>query len=342
LLSLGRRFSAPAHFKTQTSRAGRAKLMALDGDDFNRWEAGQTLATEILSEMTKAAAGGAKPIADRAYLDALESVLAHAADDPALAALMLTPPLENELAHSMSPPDPDAIHAARVALIRQVAARYGSRIAQLYAAMAGSDNYTPDAEQAGRRALRNSCLRYLTSSDDEDAAVLADEHYRGASNMTDMIAGLAALTRINSSKRDAAFAHFESRFRNDPLVLDKWMSLQAGSPLPETVNGVRALTKHPAFDMRNPNRVRALIGAFSGNHLRFHAADGSGYALVAEMISALDKINPQVAARLAGAFEAWRRYDPARQKLMRGHLESISKMSGLSPNLFEVTSKMVG
>jgi aminopeptidase N len=120
------------------------------------------------------------------------------------------------------------------------------------------------------------------------------------------------------------------------------MSLQAGSPLPDTVNGVRALTKHPAFDMRNPNRVRSLIGAFAANHLRFHAADGSGYRLVAETIVALDKINPQVAARLAGAFEAWRRYDPARQALMQGELEAISKIGGLSPNLFEVTTKMLG
>jgi len=181
----------------------------------------------------------------------------------------------------------------------------------------------------------------LTAADDEAAAGLADAHYRTASNMTDMIAGLAALTRMESPLRDTAFTHFHDRFRGDPLVLDKWMSLQAGSPLPETVNAVRALMKHPAFDIKNPNRVRALIGAFSANHLRFHASDGSGYRLVGEVIRSLDGMNPQVAARMAGAFESWRRYDPARQQMMRAELTSIRDLAGISPNLFEVASKML-
>ena len=160
--------------------------------------------------------------------------------------------------------------------------------------------------------------------------------------MTDMIAGLAALSRMNSPLRDTAFAHFYDRFRGDPLVLDKWLGLQAGSPLPGTVAGVRALMKHPAFDMKNPNRVRALVGAFAGNHLRFHARDGEGYALVGETVRTLDSINPQVAARMAGAFENWRRYDRERQKLMRAEMETIAKMGGLSANLFEVATKMLG
>ena len=159
--------------------------------------------------------------------------------------------------------------------------------------------------------------------------------------MTDMIAGLAALTRMESPLRDGAFTNFHDRFRGDPLVLDKWMSLQAGSPLPDTITAVRSLMKHPAFDIRNPNRVRALVGAFSGNHLRFHNADGSGYRLVGEVIRALDPVNPQVAARMAGAFESWRRYDPARQDLMRTELKSIRGLAGISPNLFEVTGKML-
>jgi aminopeptidase N len=145
-----------------------------------------------------------------------------------------------------------------------------------------------------------------------------------------------------SAKRSAAFAHFETRFNNDLLVLDKWMGLQAGSCLADTATRVRALMKHPAFDVRNPNRVRALLGAFAANHLRFHAGDGSGYALVGETIRTLDGINPQVAARLAGAFEAWRRYDAARQRLMRGELETIAKLKGISPNLFEIVTKLIG
>ena len=193
--------------------------------------------------------------------------------------------------------------------------------------MRDAGDFSPDAASAGRRALRNACLRYLTAADDEAAAGLAEAHYRTATNMTDMIAGLAALTRMELPLRDDAFTHFHDRFKNDPLVLDKWMSLQAGSPLPETVTAVRELMKHPAFDIKNPNRVRALVGAFSVNHLRFHSADGAGYRLVGEVIRTLDPMNPQVAARMAGAFESWRRYDPARQELMQAELEGHPRPS---------------
>ncbi|MBV9991815.1 MAG: aminopeptidase N [Alphaproteobacteria bacterium] len=337
LLSIGRGFSAPAVFKLPAGRKARAQLMARDADAFNRWEAGQALATEVLKEM---AAGKAEP--DPVHIEAIGGVLARAEEDIAFTAQMLTPPSENEMAQAMTKPDPDAIHAARTALIRAIAATHGARIEALYDKLATTSAYSPDAGSAGRRALRNVLLRYLTAADDEAAAALADAHYRAATNMTDAIAGLSALIRMTSQKRDAAFAHFHDRFKNDPLVLDKWMSLQASSPLPDTVERVRALTRHPAYDVRNPNRVRSLVGAFSGNHVRFHAADGKGYALVGETIRGLDAINPQVASRMAAAFEAWRRYDDRRQSMMRAQLEETLKVSGLSPNLFEVASKMLG
>jgi aminopeptidase N len=292
--------------------------------------------------MAKSHAAGGNPDTDGSYSAAIAAALGRAEEDPAFAALMLAPPLENELALVMTPPDPDAIHAARVGLIRQLGARHAEKFRELYGSAKGETTFSADAGSAGRRALRNICLRYLTAADDETAAALADAHYRSAANMTDMIAGLAALTRMNSIKRDSAFAHFHDRFAGDPLVLDKWMSLQAGSPLPTTSNAVRMLMKHSAFDLRNPNRVRSLIGAFAANHLRFHAADGTGYALLGETIRALDKINPQVAARMAGCFEAWRRYDTARQALMRAQLSMMTKIEGLSPNLFEVATKMLG
>jgi aminopeptidase N len=336
LPSIGRRFSAPAHFKVQLSAKNRAVLMAHDADPFNRWEAAQTLATETLREM----AAGKAP--DATYLAAIGRVLEDAEKDPAFAVQMLLPPSEGELALAMSPPDPDAIHTARVSLIRAIAGAYGKRLDALYRKFEQTGEYNPGAESAGARNLRNACLRFLTAADDQEAATLADAHYRGASNMTDMIAALAALSRMNSAKRDAAFAHFHDRFRQNPLVLDKWLALQANSSLPGTVAGVRALTKHPAFDMKNPNRVRSLIGAFAGNQLRFHGPDGAGYALVAETIRALDTINPQVAARMSGAFENWRRYDSGRQALMRAELEAIAKMPGLSSNLYEVVGKMLG
>ena len=337
LLSLGRRFSAPVRFDLAMDRWARAALMARDNDSFNRWEAGQTLACEILLEAAKSSA----PEIDTVYIDAIGQVLAEADRDPAFAALMLTPPLESELAAAMTPPDPEGIHAARVAMIRAVNAAHGKRLSALYENSAQVGAFDPGAAPAGLRALRNACLRYLTCADDEAAAGLADSHYRVATNMTDMMAGLAALARMDSYLRDAAFSHFHDRFRGDPLVLDKWMGLQAGSPLPGTAASVRALMQHPAFDIKNPNRVRALIGAFAANHLRFHERDGSGYALVGEVIRRLDPINPQVAARLAGSFETWRRYDPDRQTLMKQELEATLALPGLSTNLFEVASKLL-
>jgi aminopeptidase N len=345
LLSLGRRFSAPVIFRTPLDRAARARLMGRDADAFNRWESGQVLAGEILLDMAGAArAGTLKPgMCDRLYLGAIADVLERAAEDPAFAAQMLMPPTENEMAtRAPAPVDPDGLYAARVALIRDIAAAHGKRLAELYEHMRVEGDYSPDAASAGMRALRNACLRYLTAADDEAAAGLADAHYRTATNMTDMIAGLAALARMESPLADAAFTHFHDRFRADPLVLDKWMALQAGSPLPGTAEAVKALMKHPAFDIKNPNRVRALVGAFSGNHLHFHRADGAGYRLVGGVIRTLDPINPQVAARLAGAFESWRRYDGARQALMRHELEAIHAQAAISPNLFEVTGKMLG
>ena len=338
LLSLGRGFSAPAVFRTPYGREERAVLMGCDHDDFNRWEAGQILAAEIMLEV----AGKARPDADRDYIAAIGHVLSRAEDDPAFAAQMLMPPTENELAAKKTPADPDGIHTARVTLVKAIALAHRDRLAQLYEHMRDEDDFSPDAKSAGRRALRNACLRYLTAEDDEAAAGLAEAHYRSATNMTDMIAGLAALTRMESPLRDNAFTDFHDRFKSDPLVLDKWMGLQAGSPLPETVPSVRALMRHPAFDIKNPNRVRALIGAFGGNHLRFHSASGDGYRLVGDVIRTLDPINPQVAARLTGAFESWRRYDPARQALMKAELEKIHAMPGISPNLFEIAGKMLG
>jgi aminopeptidase N len=342
LLSVGRRLSAPAHFNTPMTAADRAALMSRDTDPFNRWEAGQALAIEALLEMAGTANSGIAPRPDPVYVDAIGEVLAHANDDNAFAAEMLVPPSEGELALKMSPADPVAIHEARTALIRGVAEKHREAFETLYRSLESHEPFTPDAASAGRRRLRNVCLRYVTAEDSDASAQTADAHYRSATNMTDMIAGLAALSRMDWPEREPAFAHFYERFASDPLVLDKWMGLQAGSSLPGTIAQVRALMKHPAFDVKNPNRVRALIGAFSGNHLRFHEADGSGYALVGETLRALDAINPQVAARMSAAFENWRRYDDARQRLMRAELESILKKSGLSTNLFEVATKLLG
>jgi aminopeptidase N len=343
VLSIGRNFSAPVVIRTAADAKTRAFLMRRDKDAFNRWEAGQQLSTEVLLAMIGEVQLGRPPAADAVYIDALAGVLERADEDHAFTALMLVPPSESELALSLTPIDPEAIHGARNALIRTVAGAHGAALAALYRKLESRGDFSPDAASAGRRSLRNAVLRFLTAADDERAAEIADAHYRAAGNMTEMTAGLAALARMASPRRDAAFAHFHDRFRNEPLVLDKWMGLQAMSPRPDTVERVRALMSHPAFSLKNPNRVRALVGAFAlGNPLRFHDRTGAGYRLLREVVQALDSINPQTAARMAAAFETWRRYDSERQRLMRSELETIASGTGLSANLYEMVTKMLG
>ncbi len=343
VLSIGRNFSAPVNVRTGTDAQTRAFLMSRDSDSFNRWEAGQQLSSELLLGMIGDVQRGRTVSVDSVYLDAIGGVLARAGEDHAFTALMLVPPSESELALQVTPIDPEAIHTARMALIGAVARAHGPALMPLYRELESRGTFSPDAASAGRRSLRNAVLRFLTAADDEMAAELAEAHYSDATNMTEMTAGLAALARMQSARREAAFSHFHDRFRNDPLVLDKWMGIQAMSPRPDTVERVRALMNHPVFSLKNPNRVRALVGAFAmGNPLRFHDRTGAGYRLVREVVQTLDAINPQTAARMVAAFETWRRYDTDRQRLIRGELETIAAGAGLSANLYEMVSKMLG
>jgi aminopeptidase N len=343
ILSIGRNFSAPVNIRTSADLGTRAFLMGCDTDSFNRWEAGQQLATELLLAMIHNIQSGGTATTDPVYLDAIGNVLKRAHEDHAFTALMLMPPSESELALKLSPIDPEAIHSARETLIRASAHAHRAELGRLYRDLQSVGPFGADAASAGRRSLRNAVLRFLTAANDEESARLADDHYVSAMNMTEMIAGLAALARMTSPRRDQAFTVFHDRFRSEPLVLDKWMGLQAMSPLPDTIERVRSLMAHPAFTLKNPNRVRALIGAFAvGNPLRFHDRSGAGYRLLREIVQALDSINPQTAARMAAAFETWRRYDSERQRLIRTELETIAAHSGLSNNLYEMVSKMLG
>src|SRR6185503_20072898 len=259
VLSIGRDFSAPVIIRNPQSSATRAFLMSHDVDAFNRWEAGQKLSTDLLLEMVRAIQAGRAPATDATYMDAIGGVIGRADEDHAFTALMLMPPSESELALAVNPIDPDSIHDARKRLIWAIADAHGPALAALYKKLESKGGFSPDAASAGRRALRNAALRFLTVADDDYAAELAEVHYRSATNMTDMTAGLAALARTANPRREKAFAHFHDRFREDPLVLDKWMGLQAMSPQPDTVERVRSLMGHKVFSLKNPNRVRALI-----------------------------------------------------------------------------------
>jgi len=343
VLSIGRGFSAPIVIRRSETATTRAFLMSHDADAFNRWEAGQKLSCEILVGMIRDIQAGRPAAADPTYIEAIGGVIARADEDHAFIALMLVPPSESELALAHTPIEPEAIHDARRRLIWAIADAHGPALAALYTRLESRGAFNPDAASAGQRALRNAALRFLTVADDDYAAELAETHYRSATNMTEMTAGLSALARTANPRRERAFADFHDRFRGDPLVLDKWMGLQAMSPQPDTVERVRTLMGHPVFSLKNPNRVRALIGAFAiGNPLRFHDRSGAGYRLVREVVQTVDSINPQTAARMAAAFETWRRYDPARQQLMRAELEAIAAQPGLSANLYEMATKMLG
>ena len=343
--SLLRDFSAPVLLELEQTDAELAHLMAHDSDAFNRWEAGQRLATRVLLAGISAGGAGTDWIPE-SFIAACGRVLDDGlVGDPALAAEALNLPAEAVLAEAViargEAIDPDAIHAARVGLRRHLAAQLREKFESVWAALAPSEAYAPDGAQVGRRALRNTCLAYLGES---DAAYLKASvvprltaQLAPGGNMTDEIASLAILANLDLPESKAALDDFYTRWQNEALVVDKWLSVQATSRLPNGTARVRTLMLHPAFDLKNPNRVYALIRGFcAANPRLFHAADGSGYALAADVISELQFINPQVASRVARSFDRWRQFDPARQAHARAALERIAAVEGLAKDVAEV------
>jgi aminopeptidase N len=264
-------------------------------------------------------------------------VLTDGSRDPAFAAECLQLPAEGFIAECMEVADPDAIHAARLHVIREIALRYRTRFEGAFRHFSATGPYSPDAAAAGRRALRNAALLYLSSLDDGTARALAFLEFRRAENMTDAMAALECLSNSAGAERERALSIFHEKWKGEALVIDKWFRVQAVSYLPGALERVKLLAAHPDFDPRNPNRAYSLLHAFaSGNPVHFHAADGSGYRWVAEQVVALDRLNPQVASRLARAYDRWRKYDTVRQSHARSALESMREASGLSPNVAEV------
>ena len=338
--SLLRGFSAPVILKHQQDESAMTQLMAHDSDAFNRWEAGQRLACEIILRRTEAVRNGDDALTTpQGFITALGSVLTEARGDPAFAAEALSLPTENYLAEHMTVVDPDALHAARIAVRRDIAG--GLRLALLvaYDSFTVKGPYSPDAASAGKRALRNLALAYILENPQPDARELAMAHFRNADNMTATMAALSVLANCDCEERSQALGEFYEQWKHEPLVMDKWLSVQATSRLPQTLNEVKRLSAHPAFDLRNPNKVYALIRGFCANHVRFHAADGSGYAFAADKVIELDPMNPQVAARVARSFDRWKRFDQGRQELARAALERIGNTTGLSKDVAEIVAR---
>jgi aminopeptidase N len=273
------------------------------------------------------------------YAEAFGQVLANSGADPAFAAEALSLPSEIYLAEQMEVVDPDAIHAVRVRLAGDLAALHRAELLAAYHTHATAGPYSPDAGSAGKRSLRNLCLAYLMELTTPEACDLAFRQFSAADNMTDSIAALAVLADFDCADRARTLQLFYERWQDEPLVVDKWLRTQSMSRLPCTLAEVKRLTAHPAYSMRNPNKVYALVGSFTGNHVRFHAADGSGYEFLADQIIALDALNPQVAARIARAFDRWKKVDAPRQQHARAALERIRGMPGLSREVFEIVDK---
>jgi len=338
--SLLRRFSAPVQVRFDYSDAQLLHLMAHDCDPFNRWEAGQALATRILlAGVERIRAGQAMAVPDE-FLEAMGRTLSDGAKDPAFAAEALQPPSEGYLAECMEVADPDAIHRARMTLMSAVAVRYRTRLEAAFRHFSVPGPYSPDAASAGRRALRNTALGYVSLIDDATSRALAFLEFRRAENMTDAMAALGCLANCDGPERARALAMFHEKWKDEALVIDKWFRVQATSWLSGTLERVKALAAAPDFELRNPNRARALLHAFAlDNPLHFHAADGGGYRWIAEQVVALDRLNPQVASRLARAFDRWRKYDAARQGHARAALQSIRAAEGLSDNVAEVVDR---
>ena len=342
--SLNRGFSAPIKLSADLSGEDLLFLAAHDRDPLNRWQALQTLAGRLLVENVSRVRAGRPLREDPDLIAAFAATLTDERLDPAFVALALVPPSETDIAREIGRDiDPDAILAARRGLRASMGKDMVAALEARYHRLSTNEPYRPDAASAGRRALRNACLDLMAATGKAEAIALAMRQYETADNMTDRAAALATLAQHDGPERSAAFEDFYRRYEGDPLIIDKWLALQATIPEPATLERVRALTTHPAFSFANPNRVRALIGSFAhANQTQFHRPDGEGYAFVADTVLSLDAKNPQVAARLLSAFETWRSLEPGRRARAEAALRRVAAAEGLSRDVSDIATRALG
>ncbi len=341
VISALRHFSAPVRLEPAPDNRDLERLLAHDDDAFNRWQAAQSLAlSSIFARVAALRGAGAMPD-DRAFIDALRRQLDTAESDPAFAALALTPPTEIDLAREMGRDvDPDILFAARKSLREELGLALAEPLARAYERFATPGPYAPDAASAGKRALRNAALDMIAAGDAATGEALAKRQFDAATNMTDQFAALGALSLIGGPAREEALTRFYNQYAGDALVINKWFYLQAVIPEEATTERVRRLMSHPDFSLSNPNRVYSLIAAFcNANPTRFHAADGSGYALLADVVLQLDEINPQVTARLLTTLRSWRTLEKTRRDLAEQTLRRILAKPGLSNDATDIVTR---
>jgi aminopeptidase N len=337
VVSALRGFSAPVLLTSDAEAKDRYVLLAGDPDLFNRWEAGQELARELILSRAQ---GQPDEVGEERYAEAVGRALGDQSADPAFKALLLTLPSEPDLSLAMSPADPAALHAARDALRTRLALHLFDELRRLHSGLQEIGEFSPDAAGAGRRALRNAALDLLAANPRSEIGELAAGHYAAAANMTDAMGGLSALMQIGGAAYESALADFYERWKAEPLVVDKWFAIQARDPDESALGRVMGLTVHPAFDGKNPNRLRALVSTFASfNPARFHDPSGAGYRFLADQILAVDGFNPMTAARLVEPLGGWRRYVPELGVLMKAELQRILAAPGLSKNVFELVSR---
>jgi aminopeptidase N len=337
--SVLRNFSAPVILQGSYTDTDLLHLFNYDSDPVNRWEAGQRLAMGRLLKLTGEAKVGASLNLDETFIEAIRRILIDDSLDPAFREQCLTLPSESMITEQLDNVDPLAVHMARQFVRANIGSRLRTELLAAYQANLTPGDYSPDAVSAGKRALKNLALAYLNAAPDEESALLAQRQFKDAGNMTDRAAALQALIGSRVPEAADALDEFYELFKGEALVVDKWFAMQASAPTTD-VAAVRALMRHPAFTLRNPNRARSLVFSFcNSNPVGFHAPDGSGYAFWTETVIALDALNPQVASRLARAMDRWRRYAPELQERMQAALQHVAGQATLSNDVREVVSK---
>jgi len=350
--SLLRGFSAPVKLEYDYSRDDLMFLMSHDSDGFSRWEAGQRLAVDVIQEVVEQIQTDTAVSVDERLVKACEAIVDQAIDhhqdgkiDKEMVANMLVMPGEAYLAELCEVADVEAIHEARKQVRLAIATNLKGSLLSAYKLNLSDKPYRPTGDDIAQRALKNICLAYLMLPENNEMVSLCQNQFDHSNNMTDVDAALRALVNSADEKalepKEKALTEFYNKWVHEPLVVDQWFSIQAVCPLPGTLEKVQALLDHEAFDIKVPNRVRALVSAFTQNIINFHQGTGDGYRFLADQVIRLDPINSQVAARILNPLSRWRKYDEKRQGLMRGELERILSVDNLSKDVYEISSKSV-
>jgi aminopeptidase N len=340
--SLNRNFSAPVKIRHPYSGSQLAFLFAHDSDDFNRWDSGQAVARSMHRIYMEETGSGFSGRPDRSLMDSYGSVIMDRSMDFNIKALALTLPSEEVLAQEYNPVDFDALHDARERLQRDLALRFENELLELYYSLGEKGPYSFETASVGRRRLRLCLLAHLVSTGRDEHAALCHELYASAGNMTEKMGALRMLAGIESLRRDEALRDFYERWKGDQRVITKWLSVQALSPLRGRLDEVIRLEKDGVFDIRIPNLVRALIGAFSQNLVNFNDITGRGYAYVADKIIEIDAFNPSISSLLARSFKLYPRTDSLRRGLIEKELKRIMGAGGLSKNTHEIVANTLG